>query len=77
MLEDKVLEFTRRESDIILLTAIGHSSSDIAEQLAISAATVRTHLSNVCKKLHARNTTNAVAKAMCLGLLDTDLIINS
>ena len=47
---------TAREAEILLLTARGHSSTFIAEQLFISASTVRFHQQNIYRKLdvHSR-----------------------
>ena len=47
---------TAREAEILLLTARGHASSYIAEQLFISASTVRFHQQNIYRKLdvHSR-----------------------
>ena len=49
-------ELTARESEIFALTARGHSSTFIAEQLFISASTVRFHQQNIYRKLdvHSR-----------------------
>lgn len=47
---------TAREEEIFLLTARGHSSTFIAEQLFISASTVRFHQQNIYRKfdIHSR-----------------------
>ena len=47
---------TAREAEIFLLTARGHSSTFIAEQLFISASTVRFHQQNIYRKfdIHSR-----------------------
>lgn len=47
---------TPREAEIFLFTARGHSSTFIAEQLVISASTVRFHQQNIYRKLdiHSR-----------------------
>ena len=45
---------TRRETEVIALTIQGASNHDICESLAISKATLRTHLNNVYHKLHDR-----------------------
>jgi len=49
-------ELTAREAEIFALTARGHSSTYIAEQLFISASTVRFHQQNIYRKLdvHSR-----------------------
>ncbi|MDO4533123.1 MAG: helix-turn-helix transcriptional regulator, partial [Coriobacteriia bacterium] len=46
---------TTREAEILLLTARGHSSTFIAEQLFISASTVRFHQQNIYRKLNVHS----------------------
>jgi DNA-binding NarL/FixJ family response regulator len=60
---------TPRERMIVRLLAEGQTNEEIGGHLFISAATVKTHLSNVYGKLGARNRYDAVAKASLLGLL--------
>jgi len=42
---------SERESDVLRLTAIGHSNKEIASQLAISIKTVEVHKANAMRKL--------------------------
>jgi DNA-binding CsgD family transcriptional regulator len=58
-----------REQQVLGLVAAGASLREIAEQLAISEATVRTHLGNANRKLGARNRAHAVALALLHGLI--------
>jgi DNA-binding NarL/FixJ family response regulator len=60
---------THREHDIVNLLAEGCTNDEIGKRLYISAATVKTHLSNAYSKLGARNRYDAVVKATQLGLL--------
>lgn len=60
---------TTREHDIVKLLAEGSTNDEIGGALFISAATVKTHLSNAYAKLGARNRYDAVVKATQLGLL--------
>jgi DNA-binding NarL/FixJ family response regulator len=60
---------TNREHDIVRLLADGSTNDEIAAALFISAATVKTHLSNAYAKLGARNRYDAVVKATQRGLL--------
>lgn len=46
---------TPREAEILLLTARGHSSTYIAEQLVVSANTVRFHQKNIYRKLEVHD----------------------
>ncbi len=61
---------TPRETEILELIAEGNTTSEIALNLAIAASTVKTHARNIMKKLEAANRTEAVARAIQLGLLD-------
>lgn len=60
---------TRREIEVLELAAEGSEIRELAEQLAVSPATVRTHLKNIYAKLEVRNRTGAVVRAMRLGLI--------
>ena len=46
---------TAREAEILVLTARGHSSTFVAEQLFISASTVRFHQQNIYRKLNVHS----------------------
>lgn len=58
-----------RQLDVLRLVALGASASQIAADLSISEATVRTHVKNVLERLGANNRAHAVAIAMTSGLL--------
>jgi len=60
---------TPREWEILQLTAEGFSTLTVAERLVVSPATVKSHLSNIYKKLGAASRAGAVAKAMRLGII--------
>jgi len=66
---DKKTELTTREKECILWTAEGKTACEIATILIISEATVVFHLKNVIKKLNVANRSQAVAKAVLLGLI--------
>jgi DNA-binding CsgD family transcriptional regulator len=55
--DDDVL--TRREHEVLALLAAGNSTPDIAAQLAVSSGTVKTHLTNVYRKIGAKNRVQA------------------
>jgi DNA-binding NarL/FixJ family response regulator len=63
---------TDREETILTLLAGGARNRDIAETLFISERTVKVHVANLMGKLGARTRTEAVARAMQLGLLAPD-----
>jgi DNA-binding NarL/FixJ family response regulator len=52
---------TDREDEILRLIARGARDREIAEQLFISESTVKKHVQNVLRKLHARNRVEAVS----------------
>jgi PAS domain S-box-containing protein len=53
-----------REREIVRLVAAGETGPEIAEQLHISHATVRTHVRNAMAKVGARSRAHLVAKAL-------------
>ncbi|TMC96909.1 MAG: response regulator transcription factor [Chloroflexi bacterium] len=62
-------EISRRELSVLSSVAAGQSNKQIGRLLGISQKTVRNHLSRIFHKLRAGNRTEAVMKAMRLGLL--------
>jgi DNA-binding CsgD family transcriptional regulator len=67
---DTPIPLTPREIEVLTLGARGFSGPEIAEQLVLSPATVKTHFANLYEKLGVRNRAAAVAKAMQLGVID-------
>ena len=61
-----------RQVEVLRLVAIGASAPEIADELCISEATVRTHVKNILERLGAKNRAHAVALAMRDGLLGDD-----
>ena len=59
---------TARELEVLRLVAQGLSNREIAEELVISEATVRTHVSNMLGKLHLASRTQAALYALREGL---------
>jgi DNA-binding NarL/FixJ family response regulator len=55
-------QLTARELEILRLLAKGHMYKEIADQLAISMSTVRTHITSVYEKLHVHSRTEAAMK---------------
>jgi DNA-binding NarL/FixJ family response regulator len=56
-------ELTAREREVMALVAYGLTNHDIAQRLVISPATVKTHVTRVMVKLHARDRAQLVALA--------------
>jgi DNA-binding CsgD family transcriptional regulator len=61
---------TAREIEVLALAADGLGGPELAQQLFLSPATVRTHFENIYEKLDVRNRAAAVAKAMRLGMIE-------
>lgn len=59
-----------RELEILQAVATGHTNKEIAQELFISQATVKTHLVHIFDKLGVDNRTSAVAKAREQQLID-------
>ena len=58
-----------RELEVLRLVASGKSNREIARELYVSLATVKSHINNTYRKLGANSRTRAVAKARDLGLV--------
>jgi DNA-binding NarL/FixJ family response regulator len=63
---------TPREREILVLTARGWSTEDIAAHLFISEATVRTHVYRLRSKLRLRDRAQVVSYAYRVGLVASD-----
>jgi DNA-binding CsgD family transcriptional regulator len=62
-------DLSRREKEALKLAATGLTSQQIAERLKYSKRTADFHLENARDKLGAENRTDAVARAVILGLI--------
>lgn len=58
-----------RELEVLDCLAIGQTTSQIATKLFISENTVKTHVRHILEKLEASNRTEAVGKAIQLGII--------
>ncbi len=65
---------TEREMEVLRLLAHGRTNREIAEDLMVSAETVKTHVGNVLAKLHRAHRTQAVIHALKQGLISLDEI---
>ncbi len=67
---DPATTLTQRELDVLQLAAGGMSNNQIAAELYITRATVKTHLAHTYAKLGVPSRTAAIATARERGLLD-------
>jgi DNA-binding NarL/FixJ family response regulator len=65
----QMAQLTPREREVLILLAQGLSNAHVAVKLAISEATVRTHLAHVMAKLGVREKAQAVIAAYQSGLV--------
>lgn len=63
-------DLTERERDVLGHLAAGRSNAEIAEQLFLSEATVKTHISHILTKLAVRDRVQAVIAAFNAGVAD-------
>ncbi len=59
---------TEREAEVLILLAQGRSNTEIAQQLYVAEATVKTHINRIFAKTHSRDRTQAAAYAHQHGL---------
>jgi two-component system response regulator NreC len=64
-------DLSEREVEVLRLIALGHTNSEIAEQLILSIRTVETHRSHVQQKLRRSSRAELVRYAIDHGLLDS------
>jgi len=65
----RVAELTAREVDVLRLVGRGATNQEIAEQLVVSEATVKTHLGHILAKLELRDRAAAIVFAFDHGLV--------
>jgi DNA-binding CsgD family transcriptional regulator len=62
-------ELSEREIECLILTSAGRTSAEISEILGVSEHSVNHYLNRAAKKLGTSNRTQAVAKALRIGLI--------
>ena len=67
--EEEIKRLTEREIEVLRLVAKGKTNEEIARELVIGEATVKTHVSNVFTKLDLRDRVQAVVFAYESGLV--------
>jgi DNA-binding NarL/FixJ family response regulator len=67
---ERLPTLTKREREILRLLADGMRNEQVAQELAISPLTVRTHIKHAMQKLEADTRTQAVASALRKSLID-------
>ena len=63
---------TPREREIVRYVAVGMRNAEVAEKLAISEVTVKTHLNNIFQKLHLRGRTALALYAIRVGIIGVE-----
>lgn len=71
LLEREEIEkvISERQREVLSLIVKGYSNAMIAQSLAVSESTVKTHVSAVLSLFHVENRTHCVAEAKRLGLI--------
>jgi DNA-binding CsgD family transcriptional regulator len=59
---------TRRELDVLALIVAGHTNAGIARELVVSEGTIKFHVKNILRKLHASNRAEATSRYLRLTL---------
>ena len=60
---------TARESQVLEGLSVGHSNKEIARDLDLQEVTIKLHVKTLCRKLDAKNRTQAAMIARDLGIL--------
>lgn len=63
------IQLSPREHEVLSFLVEGHSNETIAKTLYISVATVKAHLTSVFEKLSVKSRTQAIVRALRLGLV--------
>src|SRR5246500_2603681 len=66
-------QLTEREIEVVKLIAVGNGNKQIADQLSIGEATVKSHVTNILSKLGANDRAHAVTIALKRGIIELDL----
>ena len=67
-------ELTPREMEVLQLIAQGKNNPQIAQELVVSRATVKTHVERIIRKLGVSDRTQAAIRAIELGLVTSESV---
>lgn len=67
--DSPMFQLTQREREVLTCAALGWTNKQIGVQLSISDRTVQVHLQTVYHKLDATSRTEAVSRAIALGII--------
>ncbi len=68
--QNRLVDLTNREKDVLLELSKGKSNKEIASSLFITEKTVKTHISNIFSKLEVSDRTQAALYAVKHGLVE-------
>lgn len=66
---DNLINLSKREFEVLRLLAKGHSNQEIANELFLALSTVKNYNQNLFSKLQVSSRTEAISKAIEIGLL--------
>jgi DNA-binding NarL/FixJ family response regulator len=64
------MALTPRETEVLQHVALGKTNQEIADELIVSATTVKTHVQNILQKLNVSDRTQAAVVALRCGLIE-------
>lgn len=70
MITQSDIQFTPREQDVLVFLSKGASNKEIARELDLQVVTIKLHVRGICKKLDAKNRTQAALRAKEMGFIE-------